>query len=81
MILSLPNSTHVGLETAADTVYMEGNIIDSLPSGLGSLYYPMKVWRNRTRGNRESYKPKYVWDGEMSDTKGLKKWIFSQPSK
>lgn len=80
IVLAMPNATHVGMETSADTVYMEGNVIDQLPSGLGSLYYPMKVYRNRARGNRESYKPKYLWSGEMSDTEGLQNWIFNESS-
>lgn len=76
LIIAMPNTVHVGLETYADTVYMEGNFIESLPSGLSSLSYPMKVWRNRIRGNRESYKPKHEWLGDFSNSKALEKWIL-----
>ena len=74
--LAFPSTTHIGLETGADTVYMEGNLLKT-PSKLGGVFYPMKVWRNRVRGNRESYKPKHVWKGEIANTKALEKWILS----
>src|SRR5690606_5646629 len=70
LMIKMPNTIHIGEETSADTVYMEGNVINPLSSNLSHLYYPMKVWRNRVRGNRESYIPKFKWSGSISDTKG-----------
>jgi hypothetical protein len=76
-MLGVPQTIHVGGETAADTTYMEGNIINPLPSQIGALFYPMKVWRGRARGNGQSYKPKHVWEKDLGDTAALEKWILT----
>lgn len=65
---------HVGQETSADTLYMEvrqGN----LPSGLGMISVPMKVYRGRTRGSNESVIPQRRFDGNINDTVALEAWL------
>lgn len=54
--------TLVGKATGSDTVYMDIRTV-LLPSGKGKFWFPMKVYRNRVRGNNESYYP----DMEYSD--------------
>jgi Peptidase family S41 len=69
-----PAVVHVGQPTGVDTVYME-SWGQGLPSGLGSVSYPMKVVRNRKRGNNEAYTPKVEYTGRLADTEALRKWI------
>ncbi|NRD72873.1 hypothetical protein HQQ94_06395 [Shewanella sp. VB17] len=73
--LSIPGLIHVGEETSADTVYMDIRIIN-LNSGLGRFSLAQKVYRKRLRGNNESYLPQYIFKGDMTNTKGLQKWII-----
>lgn len=54
-VMLVPGAIHLGETTSADSVYMVGS--DSvLPSG-NLLTMPIKVWRNRRRGNNEPYIP------------------------
>jgi hypothetical protein len=46
---------HLGRTTSADTVYIDTGW-HKLPSG-NLLFLPLKVWRNRTRGNNEALVP------------------------
>ena len=69
-----PAVVQVGQTTGVDTVYME-TWGEGLPSGLGSISHPMKVFRNRKRGNNEAYTPKVVYAGRLADTGALRSWI------
>ena len=55
IVLQVPGVIHMGEVTGADSVYMVGSIA-RLPSG-NALRVPVKVWRNRPRGNNEPYIP------------------------
>ncbi|MFP5341288.1 MAG: hypothetical protein ACLGIW_22960, partial [Gammaproteobacteria bacterium] len=55
IVLQVPGSMHVGETTGADSVYMVGSQ-SRLPSG-NKLVLPVKVWRNRVRGNNEPLVP------------------------
>jgi hypothetical protein len=68
----------VGRETGADTNYMEVGG-GSLPSGVARVGIPMKVWRGRLRGSNVTQVPRYRFDGMMSDTPALDRWIASLP--
>lgn len=48
--------TLIGKKTKADRHYMEVRSVD-LPSGLGTFSYPIKVYRNRPRGDNVPYVP------------------------
>lgn len=48
----------VGRETMSDRLYMEVRTV-VLPSGKGSLTFPIKVYRNRKRGDKVNYVPDY----------------------
>ncbi len=69
-----PAVVQVGQPTGADTVYAETSTL-ALPSGLGSIRFPMQVVRDRKRKNNEAYAPKVVYSGKLADTDALQKWI------
>lgn len=69
-----PAVVQVGQTTGVDTVYMETWGHD-LPSGLGQLSVPLKVFRDRKRKNNEAYTPKVAYKGRLADTEALRSWI------
>jgi Peptidase family S41 len=73
----LPNFTHAGRTTSADSVYMETRSV-TLPSGMASLSIPTKVYRNRVRGHNEPYTPHWQYEGDVSDTAAVEKWIVGR---
>lgn len=50
-----------------------------LPSGLGVVTIPMKVFRDRPRGSNVPVVPTYVFAGDITDTAALERWIVSLP--
>jgi hypothetical protein len=62
----------VGKTTKADRVYMEARNVN-LPSGLGTFTFPIKVYRNRVRGDNKPYKPDIECD--TNDTSKLEKLV------
>ncbi len=65
---------HVGQTTSADTLYMEIRQL-RLPSGIGGVSVPMKVYRGRPRGSNEPVVPVHSFDEDISDTRALERWI------
>lgn len=59
-VLQVPGVVHTGQTTGADSVYMVGSS-SRLPSG-NALMMPVKVWRNRTRGNNQALVPDVTVD-------------------
>lgn len=55
VVLRVPGALHLGRTTDADSVYMMGTS-SRMPSG-NKLVVPVKVWRNRVRGNNEPLVP------------------------
>lgn len=68
----------IGRETGADTVYMEIRRV-RMPSGLGTMFLPMKFYIGRQRGHNEPVRPVHRFDGDMNDTAALEAWIGSLP--
>ena len=64
-----------GQPTGADTVYMEVHTTD-LPSKKGTFSFPMKVYRNRPRGNNVPYYPDITYRDDMNDTAKLQQAIL-----
>lgn len=64
----------IGRETSADTVYMETRSV-RMPSGLGSMSLPMKLYVGRERGHNEPVEPVHRFSGHMDDTAALEAWI------
>ncbi|HVG24436.1 MAG TPA: DUF1028 domain-containing protein [Thermoanaerobaculia bacterium] len=71
----LPNAIHAGLATSADSVYMEVRPVE-LPSGVGRLGLPVKVYRDRPRGHNEPYVPQAVYEGDINDTAAVEQWVL-----
>jgi len=71
------NTVLVGEQTTADTFYLEIRHV-VLPSGLADLWFPIKVYRNRPRGNNEPYLPNLSYPGDLNNTPALKKWLQTQ---
>lgn len=56
------NTTLFGAPSSADSLYMEVRLAD-LPSGLGKVVVPNKVYVNRARGAGDFYKPDVAYNG------------------
>lgn len=56
----------IGETTAADSVYMELRTV-SLPSGKGSMGFPIKVYRNRPRGHNAPHVPTIEYNDLKND--------------
>jgi hypothetical protein len=69
-----PGVVHAGQTTGVDTHYME-NWGAQLPSGLVTIGYPMKVYRNRRREHNEPYVPHVPYEGDITDTRTVCDWI------
>ena len=70
-----PSSILLGQTTGADRLYMDVNYL-KLPSGLGSLMYPMKVYRNRLRADKQPYQPDIELDTTNKSNAQLQKIIM-----
>ena len=66
LVLQVPGAMHLGHTTGADSVYMVGSQ-SRLPSG-NRLVIPVKVWRNRPRGNNEALVPDVSIDLTAKET-------------
>lgn len=69
--------TFIGETTGADSVYMELRKV-SLPSGKGTLGFPIKVYRNRPRGHNVPHTPDIQYKGNLQDTAELQSFILTQ---
>jgi hypothetical protein len=74
IVRRMPNTTHIGWPTSADTVYVENTLVP-LPSGLGLFTYSMKANRKRSRGNNEWYEPQIRWPGGPATDAAVAVWI------
>jgi hypothetical protein len=68
----------IGQETGADTVYMETRQV-RMPSGLGSLTLPMKMFAGRPRGSNQPVSPRYRFSGNIMDTQAVEDWVVALP--
>jgi uncharacterized ubiquitin-like protein YukD len=65
----------VGQTTKADRLYMEVRTL-SLPSGLGSFSFPIKVYRNRLRSDNQSYLPDIKYQ-DLNNILALQNFILT----
>lgn len=68
------NVVFIGETTGADTLYMELRRV-ALPSGKGTFGFPMKVYRNRLRGNNVPHIPDISFS-DLQDTGALQDFVF-----
>ncbi len=64
-VLQVPGSIHLGQTTSSDTLYIDVGYAE-LPSH-NRLFMPLKVWRNRLRGNNERLVPDVKFDIDMNE--------------
>jgi hypothetical protein len=69
------NACFIGQPTKADRLYMEVREV-VLPSGLGIFFFPIKVWRNRWRGDKIPHMPDLPYAGDMAHTRALQKFVL-----
>lgn len=79
-LLSIKNVIQVGRPTGGDTVYCEVRTV-KLPSGNYHLVLPTTVKNFMIRKNNEKYIPKYRYNGKMTNSDKLRKWIFKLNNK
>lgn len=72
-LFRLEGITHIGYPTGSDTSYMEIRQQD-LPSGLGIIAIPTKVYRNRPRKSGAFYEPVHKYDGFDWSDEAIEAW-------
>ncbi|MEP3891335.1 MAG: S41 family peptidase [Hellea sp.] len=72
-LFELEGVTHIGYPTGSDTNYMEIRQQD-LPSGLGVIAIPTKVYRNRARKSGAYYEPLHQYDGFDWSDEAIHAW-------
>ncbi len=70
-----PKALLIGQTTDADTVYIEVREID-LPSGLGKIQFPIKMYRNRPRGNNVPYIPNISYPADINSEEEKNEWLL-----
>jgi len=75
LVRVVPGALHLGATTSADSLYIDVGVVRA-PSG-NRLFMPLKVWRNRLRGNNEPYVPDVAFDGELDDDDAVRRWAGS----
>lgn len=68
--------TFIGETTGVDSVYMELRKV-ALPSGKGTLGFPIKVYRNRLRGHNIPHEPTIQYNGNLNDTLQLQDFVLN----
>jgi hypothetical protein len=75
----IPGAIHLGQTTGADTVYIDTGRA-TLPSG-NVLVLPLKVWRNRLRGNNQPWTPHIPLAVDMADDAAVRQAVLAALSK
>lgn len=70
------NVTLIGQKTKADRLYMEVRSV-TLPSEAGNFNFPIKVYRNRVRGDNEPYSPNIEFK-DIDNTTALQNFILKK---
>lgn len=77
VVKRIPGVLHLGLPTSADTQY--NNVAEvELPSKNFELRLPLKVFRNRARGNNQPYYPDFLYEGDIRDTQAVQAWVMKK---
>jgi len=69
-----PKAILIGETTDADSIYMEVRTVD-LPSGIGKLQFPIKMYRNRPRGNNVPYIPNVAYPKNLLSQEDKNQWL------
>ncbi len=71
-----PQATLIGQVTDADSIYMEVRLVD-FPSGKGKLQFPIKMYRNRPRGNNVPYVPDIPYPQNINSKQERDEWLLT----
>ena len=74
--LMTKNVILISQKTKADRLYMEVRTID-LPSKTGKISFPIKVYRNRARGDNKPYIPNIEFT-DIQNTNHLQQFILKK---
>ncbi len=75
-----PQAIIIGDVTDADSVYMEVRTLD-LPSNIGTLQFPIKVYRNRPRGHNVPYIPDIAYPATINSAEAKDQWLLEMVQK
>lgn len=64
----------IGKQTKADSLYMECRFVE-LPSQEGIFCFPIKVYRNRARGNNVPYTPDIIYNDDIQNTQKVQTFV------
>ncbi|MBC7792801.1 MAG: hypothetical protein H7Z43_03765 [Clostridia bacterium] len=78
LVFDMGETLHVGLPTNADTMYT-GVRKQTLETDNATLTMPTEVFRRRKRAANQTYVPKHIWHGEVSDTYAIEHWVRELP--
>ena len=70
-----PKTILIGQTTSADTIYNEMRYI-YLPSGLGKIQFPIKLYRNTPRGNNVPYIPNIPYPADINSEEAKNQWLL-----
>lgn len=70
-----PEAILIGQTTDADSVYMEVRTID-VPSCIGTLQFPIKMYRNRHRGHNVPYVPDIAYPENIISKEDKDQWLL-----
>ncbi len=73
ILRSMPNVTHAGLPTGADTIFV-GRVEANLPSTFGRVAYGDKAWLDRPRLSYQAFVPTKQFTGNIFDDAAVKTW-------
>ena len=74
-VLAQPGTTHLGMVTNGDNLYIDKRDPLTSPSGHARLDHSLKVYRGRPRGDMEAYEPDLPYCGEWT-TAALRAWAL-----
>ncbi|ANM30627.1 hypothetical protein ABI59_15185 [Acidobacteria bacterium Mor1] len=75
--LAMEGLTHIGHATGSDSYYMEVRQ-EKLPSGFSRVVVPIKVYRNRMRGNGDYYTPEFGFDEFDWTDESVREWFLEE---
>ena len=74
---AMEGSKHIGYYTSSDSPYMEVRSV-TLPTGFSKIIVPIKVYRNRPRGDGEYYTPRKIYNGYDWSDAGVQNWFLNE---
>jgi hypothetical protein len=74
ILRSLPNVTHAGAPTGADTIFV-GHVEAQLPSGQSRIGYGDKAWLDRQRLSYQPFTPSKLYTGDLNNEQAVRAWV------